>query len=267
MKHTVCVVTAIVFGLLCTSGWTAPRLQTGPDAEVTHDGLYRVDKTVMSAAWIKPDIDLRGYDKLMIVGTGFSYRTVDNEGKRYSPGRSNDSDFYIAPKNRERIETEMREAFTRELVNLDRYKIVSDPAPDVLMLVGGVIDVVSSVPPVDTCVNRCDVYLSKVGEATLVLELRDSMSNEILARAVDRGSGGLGDQRERCDGLARSASIGVVLGKTHQNRIGKLRDRRRRLSLSCCECPALQTPGSAMSGRRHAALHPRLQPLGPCPTR
>ena len=31
------------------------------------------------------------------------------------------------------------------------------------------------------------IYLSKVGEATLVLELRDSITDAILARAVDRG--------------------------------------------------------------------------------
>jgi hypothetical protein len=163
----------------------APRLQTGPDAEVTHDGLHRVDKTVMDAAWVKPDLDLSGYDRLILVGAGFSYRAVDNEGRRYVPGRSNDSEFYITPENRERIEREMRDAFLEEMSRLERYAFATEPGPGVLALVGGVSDVVSSVPPLDECTGRCEVYLSDVGQATLVIELRDSLSNEILIRAVD----------------------------------------------------------------------------------
>jgi hypothetical protein len=164
----------------------APRLQTGPDAEITPDGLHRVDKTVMDAAWVKPDLDLRGYDKLMLIDAGFSYRAVDNEGKRYVPGRSNDEEFYISQENRERVEREMREAFLEELGRLERYEIVTQAGPGVLMLISGVSDVVSSVPPVDSCAGRCEVYLSEVGEATLIVELRDAMSNEILVRAADR---------------------------------------------------------------------------------
>ena len=48
------------------------------------------------------------------------------------------------------------------------------------------IDIVSAVPPPNRNIGRGDVYLSQVGQATLVLELRDSMSGEILARSVDR---------------------------------------------------------------------------------
>lgn len=140
----------------------------------------------MDAAWVKPDLDLRPYTKIMLVGAGFSYRSVDNEGKRYVPGRSNDTEFYISEENRARIELEMREAFLKELERLERYEVVDTPGPGVLMLVASVIDVVSSVPNENDCVGRCEVYLRSVGEATLVLELRDSMSNEVLVRAADR---------------------------------------------------------------------------------
>lgn len=176
--------TALIF--VAATVAAAPKLQTGPDAEVSHDGLHRVDKTVMDAAWVKPDLDLTGYTKLILVGAGFSYKAVDNEGKRYVPGRDNDSEFYISEEGRARVEKEMREAFLQALEKLDRYQIVTEPGPGVLMLLGGVYDVVSKVPPVDQCTSRCDVYLSEVGAATLVVELRDSVSEEILVRAVDR---------------------------------------------------------------------------------
>ena len=65
---------------------------------------------------------------------------------------------------------------------------VTTPEPDVLLLVGAVIDVVSNIPPdVESArFGRGGVYLTSVGDATLVIELRDSESGEILARAADR---------------------------------------------------------------------------------
>ncbi len=163
-----------------------PRLQMGPDAEVSHDGLHRVDKTVMDMAWVKPDLDLAAYTKLMVLGAGMSFRTVDNEGRRYWPGRSNDTEFPISDEGKLRLREELREVFADELSEIERYELVDEPGRGVLLLQGALIDIVSAVPPEDACIGRCEIYLNSVGEATLVLELRDSMSNEILARAVDR---------------------------------------------------------------------------------
>lgn len=180
---------AMVLLLLCVAGTLSarPRLATGDDAEVTFDGLHRVERTVMDAAWVKPDLDLRPYDSLMLVGAGFAYRAVDNQGRRYNP-RSNETEFYISEENRARLELEMREAFLEEMQDLERYELVEVPRPGTLMLIVRVIDVVSSVPPVDDCVGRCEIYIREVGAATLVLELRDAMSNEVLVRAADRRS-------------------------------------------------------------------------------
>jgi hypothetical protein len=62
---------------------------------------------------------------------------------------------------------------------------VTTPGPGTLILVGTLVDVVSKVPP-DDAPGRYEVYLSDVGEATLILELRDSVTNEVLARVADR---------------------------------------------------------------------------------
>ena len=162
-----------------------PRIQTGPNAEVTHDGLVRVDKSVVDAAWVKPDFDLTPYKKLMIASGGVSFRKLKpvNEFQARS-----ESDFPVKEENKARLSEILKEAFTEELSKLQRYEIVDKPGPDVLVLVGGVIDVVSNVPPdIDSAkFGRGGVYLTSVGEATLVLELRDSQSNEILARSADR---------------------------------------------------------------------------------
>ena len=46
------------------------------------------------------------------------------------------------------------------------------------------LDIVSFVPP--EMIGRGEIYLSSVGEATLVVEGIDSMSGEAVFRAVDR---------------------------------------------------------------------------------
>lgn len=63
--------------------------------------------------------------------------------------------------------------------------LVNEPGPEVLLIRGALLDVISYIPP-EPVGGRVNVYLSQVGEATLVLELRDSITEAIMARAVDR---------------------------------------------------------------------------------
>ena len=58
----------------------APTIQSGPDAEITADGLYRVDNSVMPLAWMKPDMDLRPYTAIMIDPVEVAYQT-DPQGR------------------------------------------------------------------------------------------------------------------------------------------------------------------------------------------
>jgi hypothetical protein len=182
-------VAVAVVGLGAGSSGAAPkqpRIQTGPNAEVTHDGLVRVEKSVADAAWVKPDFDLTPYKKLMIASAGVSFKKLPQVNQYKA---RNTSDFPVSAQNQQKFKDVMKEEFTKELSKLKRYEIVDKPGPDVLMLVGAVIDVVSKVPPdIDSAkfAGRGGVYLTDVGEATLVIELRDSQSNEILARAADR---------------------------------------------------------------------------------
>ncbi len=160
----------------------APRIQTGPDAEISFDGLHRVDRSVMDMAWAKPTLDLTLYSKLLLVSGGFAYREVE-EPSRYDRSAT---EFPISEENRVRLRETVGEIWTEEFQDLENWEIVNQPGRDVLILGGARIDNVSAVPPPNRNIGRGDVYLSQVGQATLVLELRDSMSGEILARSVDR---------------------------------------------------------------------------------
>ena len=71
---------------------------------------------------------------------------------------------------------------------------VLSPGPEVLLIRGGLLDVVSRVPP--ETIGRSSIWIDSVGEATLVLEVRSSESNSIYARAVDRRAASSAMMRE-----------------------------------------------------------------------
>ena len=91
----------------------APRVQTGPNAEVTHDGLTRVDKSVMDVAYVKADLDLRPYKKLWLVGADIQYRAVDDKGKYYRPGRDDQTEFRDFRRRQGDVERSRRRSLPR----------------------------------------------------------------------------------------------------------------------------------------------------------
>jgi len=163
-----------------------PRIQTGANAEVTAEGLVRVEKSVMDAAWVKPDFDLTPYTKVMIASAGVYYKKLKPvKGTAFGNRSNGQSEFPVKEESQAKFNEILKEAFIEELSKLERYRIVDEAGPDVLALIGAVIDVESNVPPyMDS--PGVGIYLSSIGAATLIIELRDSQSNEPLGRAADR---------------------------------------------------------------------------------
>lgn len=162
----------------------APSIQTGPDAEISFDGLHKVDNSQADEAWARPDIDLSGYTKLMPVTAGFQYTPTKNRG-RTQLERNRGGPYVIDERSREQFEDLVSSVFQEEFAKLENWELVTEPGPDVLIIYGGLLDISSSVPP-DDLGSRNRIYVTSIGEATLVLELRDSESGTVLARSVDR---------------------------------------------------------------------------------
>jgi hypothetical protein len=149
-----------------------------PDAEVTYDGLHRVSRSRMQNAWAKPDLSLAGYDRILPTPAELQYRAVRGSG-----GRGRDG-FPLSDSERERLERLVREEFRRELDRSQHFTITDQPGPTVLVLRSGLLDIVSFAPPAPSGSDK--QWIAQIGQATLVLELRDSQSGEVLARTVDR---------------------------------------------------------------------------------
>jgi hypothetical protein len=186
-----------------------PTIQTGPDTELSYDGLHIVDNSKADLAWARPDFDLSGYTKILPLGSEIEYLPVKDKGSSMM-ARSQGGPYFIDDAARERFETLVGDVFIEELAKTKGFTIVTEPGPDVLLVRGGLLDVTSFVPP--DAAGGSYVYLSTVGTATLVLELRDSQSNTIMARSIDkRAAETIGGSLQRSNSVTNSSEVARLI--------------------------------------------------------
>lgn len=170
----------------------------------TYDGLVPVRDSGMKDAWVKPDINISSYTKIILVPAELQFRAV-RPVPATGPARSTAREFPIGPADQYRLVELVTEVFRDELAKSRTLALTSAPGPEVLMVRIQLLDIVSKFPPEGP--GRTELYLDEVGAATLVLELKDSMSGETLARAVDRRAAERPDGLEGPGSLARTSSV------------------------------------------------------------
>ncbi len=206
---------ALVLSLVACA--SEPTIQTGPDAEITFDGLVRIDNSAFSNAWIDPDVDLTQYTKIMPGGAEFEFRAVKKSTSASMARRANESEYWISDENKEKVREIVTLAFREELLQSEHFEFANTRGPDTLIIVGGLHDIVSRVPP--DIVGRGEIYLASVGEATLILEARDSLSGETIYRAIDRRSAEQAGGRLTMSNAVRTASEVRRLAKRWASRL------------------------------------------------
>lgn len=170
--------------VLCALPGCTPRNPVIHYEGETQDGMVPVTGTGMKQAWVRPDINLSSYRKLLLEPAEFQFRPTEPLAGR-TPADPSMREFPINQADREKLVATVTEVF-REALSGSRYFTLTDqPGPEVLTVQISLLDIVSKVPPEGP--GRTNVYVNEFGSADLVLELRDSQSGEILARAVDRG--------------------------------------------------------------------------------
>jgi hypothetical protein len=157
------------------------QIESGPGAEITADGLHRVSNSLFEDAWVKPDADFAAYGEIMLDLVSISYKRKPTT-TRYPGTKSN---FALTKGQMEDFKRYFREAFERELSEGEHYELVETAGPQTLRVAAEIIDLVIKVPTqVTTGSER--LFTSSTGEMTLLMELRDALSGEILARVSDR---------------------------------------------------------------------------------
>lgn len=163
-----------------------PILAIGPDADVTEEGLHRVEPSIMEAAWVLPDLDLSKYTRVLLMPTAVQFREV-TEMSVYATSKTGGSEFPLNDQRKEWIRTTWREAVDAEFALEESYEVYPGVGEGVLVVQGFLVDMVSHFPPES---SRSEyTYVQDPWEASVVLELRDATTAQLLARTVDRRYG------------------------------------------------------------------------------
>lgn len=155
------------------------------DAPESWDGLVEIKAKRMDAVFVAPGADFRPYTKLMIDPTEVAFdKDWMKEINRSTPGVSRD----VTEQDAEKIIAAVRTGFVDvydEVFRKAGYEIVTEPGPDVLWLRPAVFNLYINAPDTMSA-GRTRTYTMEAGEASLLLEVRDSTSHALLGRVVDR---------------------------------------------------------------------------------
>ena len=160
-----------------------PLLATGADASVTEEGLHSVDPSIMEAAWVRPDLDLSVYTRILLMPTAVQFREVA-ERSFNSRTRIGVTEFPLDDERKEWLREVWRRAVEETFAQEPSYDLYYGAGSDVLVVQGFLVDVVSRIPPDDT--GSDFAYISDPWIVSVVLELRDGTTAELLARTMDR---------------------------------------------------------------------------------
>lgn len=153
---------------------TAPGNAPGI-SDVNYEGLATVRSRTFDVAQIRPDTDFGQYTQLLLGAPEVAYRMPDREER----------EFPLTVEQQERFLEGLVAAIDKEFEQFDALEIVRQPGADALVLDIRVEDIVVTVSPSAVGrAGRAAALLEASGAAVVIVEVRDSQSNEILARGV-----------------------------------------------------------------------------------
>ena len=177
MRRIPAVIAALAVVL---SSWSLSAARP-PD---TWDGLLLVKSRRLENVYLLPDADFRGYGKAMLDPTEVAFRKnwqrEHNRTARGLSGRVNDRQA------REMLD-EAQRRFDRIFTEAFReagYEIVTQPGEDVLRVSTAIVNLDVQAPEMMSA-GRSRTYSQEAGQATLVVQVKDSLSGQVLGRAID----------------------------------------------------------------------------------
>jgi hypothetical protein len=168
------------FLLLLTPGVAAPDAP-----KVTEDGLTQVAKSKADLVYVRSGVSFAGYKKLMLIEPTIAFRKNWQTDQKFQTPSNPVTDADMAKMietGKQVLVEEFGEALTKA-----GYTFVAERGADVLAIKPQILELDIAVPDPDNSIGSYKkVYTDDAGEATMVIELYDSVTGQLLARAFDR---------------------------------------------------------------------------------
>ena len=151
------------------------------------EGLAAVKSPTLDEVYLRPAVDLAGYRKVIVeparVETQKGWRKSINEQRE--PSR-----WLTAEDEREMVDSAasgMTKAVSAAFAARG-FEVVTAPGPGVLRIAPSTMDLFVNAPDAMTPTRQGQITQHEAGNATLMLDIRDSVSGTLVGRVVDRNT-------------------------------------------------------------------------------
>ncbi|WP_299807566.1 DUF3313 domain-containing protein [uncultured Shewanella sp.] len=187
---------AIVAATLGLAGCSSEpaSLQQGPDAEMTKDGLVRVDHSKLDLSYARPNVNWSKYTKLYFEPV----KVTNDHPADYQPPRIDKraeglNATYELPQEALDKMSEQFSLTVKEVFNSEQpFELVAKPGPNTLVIEAAVTDIRLSAPLESSRRSFNSMgrtYTENSGSMMLLAVIKDGETGEVLAKAADRGQG------------------------------------------------------------------------------
>jgi len=160
----------------------SPRNKSDAAGAWSESGLEKVQVKGLDLVYAQPGSSLSGYAKVLLRPIDVAFRR--NWEKQSAPGSRIPITAADSQRIKDRLSALVRDEVSRELA-AGGYQIVDAPGDDVLDVKMSIVDLNVAAPDLQTA-GRVTSFAVSAGEMTLVAELRDSATGDIIMRVFDR---------------------------------------------------------------------------------
>jgi len=182
MKFSKIFVILLAIVLTATAGTAIAKKDEFP--EVTEDGLHRVADSKMAIVYAEPGADLAQYQRVMLLEANVAFKKNWARDQRSSSA----SRLSVNSRDIEKIKNNLAQEFDavfRKTLEDGGYEVVEESDEDVLLVRPAIINLDVNAP--DTMnASRSRSFTSTAGEMTLYIEIYDSVTGDLIAKAMDR---------------------------------------------------------------------------------
>lgn len=152
--------------------------------EVSEDGLHLVKGSKLAIVYAEPGADLAPYKRVMMLDPYVAFRKNWARDQRLNSTNK----LRVSSKDMEKIKNDLAREFATvfaEELNNGGYEVVTQAADDVLLIRPAIINLDVNAPDTPSA-GMSRTYTSSAGEMTLYIEVYDSVTGDIIAKALDR---------------------------------------------------------------------------------
>lgn len=164
-------------------GFAAPTAAVSP---ARTDGLVQTDARGLDEIFVRPDTNFQGFRKVIVEPGTVAMRAGWLKSINSTRGPSR----WLVPEDAQDITDQAAKDLSQSIAKTFRakgYEVVTTPGPGVLRVSPRVTELFVNAPDVTSAYTQA-LFNVTAGEATLMMDVRDSSTGVLLAQIVDRGT-------------------------------------------------------------------------------